>query len=188
MKVTRRDFIKVTGLGATTIALSQLGVDLGPAKAYAKKLKIKGAKETISICPFCSVSCHFIAHTRNGKVVSTEGDPGYPVSEGAVCAKGATMLSMINSHHRILKPKYRAPYSDHWEEKSWDWMLNQLARRIKETRDKNFKTYNDSGQRVNRVEEIFHLGSSQMSNEECSVVHQAMRALGVVHMDHQARI
>ncbi len=188
MKVTRRDFIKVTGLGAATIALSQLGVDLGPAKAYAKELKIKGAKETISICPFCSVSCHYIAHTRDGKVVSTEGDPGYPVSEGALCAKGATMNSMINSHHRVLKPMYRAPYSDRWEEKSWDWMLERLARRIKETRDQNFKTYNESGQRVNRVEEIFHLGSSQMSNEECAVVHQALRAMGVVHMDHQARI
>ena len=188
MDVTRRVFMKVTGAGAATIALSQLGFALAPANAYAKELKIKGAKEVISICPFCSVSCHYIAHVRDGKVVSTEGDPGYPVSEGALCAKGATMNSMINSHHRVLKPKYRAPYSDKWEEKSWEWMLEKLARNIKDTRDKNFKATNESGQVVNRVEEIFHLGSSQMSNEECSVVHQALRAMGVVHMDHQARI
>lgn len=188
MDVTRRVFMKVTGAGAATIALSQLGFGLGPAQAYAKELKIKGAKEVISICPFCSVCCHYIAHVRDGKVVSTEGDPGYPVSEGALCAKGATMNSMINSHHRVLKPKYRAPYSDKWEEKSWEWMLEKLARRIKDTRDKNFKATNESGQVVNRVEEIFHLGSSQMSNEECAVVHQALRSMGVVHMDHQARI
>lgn len=188
MEVTRRDFMKVTGLGAATIALSQLGVDLEPAKAYAKELKIKGTKEVISICPFCSVSCHYIAHVRDGKVVSTEGDPGYPVSEGALCAKGATMNSMINSHHRVLQPQYRAPYSDHWETKSWEWMLERLARKIKETRDLNFEAYNESGQRVNRVEAIFHLGSSQMSNEECAVVHQGLRSLGIVHMDHQARI
>jgi len=188
MSITRRDFIKLTGSGAAALAFGGIGFNLSCADSYSKKLKMKGAKEVISICPFCSVSCHFIAHVKNGKVVSTEGDPGYPVSEGALCAKGSTMLSMINSDHRILKPMYRAPYSDKWEEKDWDWMLEKVARNIKETRDKNFKTKNDEGQTVNRVDEIFHLGSSQMSSEECSVVHQALRSMGIVHMDHQARI
>ncbi len=188
MKVTRRELLKVAGAGAGAIALGGLGVSYLVTESYAKKLKTKGAKEVISICPFCSVSCHFICHVKGGKVVSTEGDPGYPVSEGALCAKGATMNTMINSDHRVTRPMYRAPYSDKWEEKSWDWMIERLAQKIKETRDKNFKQKNDAGQVVNRVDEIFHLGSSQMSNEECAVVHQAMRAMGVVHMDHQARI
>ncbi|RZB34691.1 MAG: formate dehydrogenase major subunit [Desulfobacteraceae bacterium Eth-SRB1] len=188
MEITRRGFVKLTGLGAASIALSQLGFDLGPAKAYAAGLKIKGAKEVISICPFCAVCCHFIAHVKDGKVINTEGDPGYPISEGALCAKGASMLPMINSDHRLLKPLYRAPYSDRWEEKSWDWMLTRLAQRMKDTRDNDFKRYNDKGETVNRVNSMFHLGSSQMDNEECAVVHQAMRALGIVHFDHQARI
>ena len=188
MNLTRRKFIKVTGLGAASIALSNVGFGLGCASGYSKKLKIKGAKEVISICPFCSVSCHFICHVKGGEVVSTEGDPGYPVSEGALCAKGATMMSMINSHHRVTKPMYRAPYSDKWEEKSWSWMLEKLAKKIKETRDKNFVAKNKDGQVVNRVDAMFHLGSSQMSNEECAVIHQALRAMGILHMDHQARI
>ena len=149
---------------------------------------MKGAKEVTSICPFCAVNCHFIAHVKGGKVVSTEGDPGYPISEGALCAKGATMNSMVNSTHRLLKPLYRAPFSDKWEEKSWDWMLDKLARKIKDTRDKTFRLKNDAGQTVNRIETMFHMGSSQMSNEEASVVVQAQRALGLVYLDHQARI
>ena len=188
MKITRRGFMKVTGLGAASIALSQLKFDLRPVRVHAARLKIRGAKETISICPFCAVCCHFIAHVRDGKIISTEGDPGYPVSEGALCAKGAAMLSMINNEHRLLKPLYRAPYSDHWEEKSWDWTLDRLAHRIKETRDKDFKRYNDKKEEVNRVESIFHLGCSIMDNEECALVHQAIRAQGIVHFDHQARI
>jgi formate dehydrogenase major subunit len=189
MKVTRRDFMKVTGLGAVCIAFSQVGCAASkPVKTYASTLKIRGAKEVISICGFCSVSCHLICHVKDGRVISAEGDPGYPVSEGALCAKGAATLAMINSDHRLFKPLYRAPYSDRWEEKSWDWILNRLATRIKETRDRDFKQYNDKKQQVNRVESMFHLGSSQLDNEECALVHQAIRALGVVHFDHQARI
>ncbi len=188
MKLTRRELLAVAGAGAGAIALGGLGVNYLITESYSKKLKIRGAKEVISICPFCSVSCHFIAHVKGGKVVSTEGDPGYPVSQGALCAKGSTMLSMINSDHRLLKPKYRAPFSDHWEEKSWDWMIEKLARRIKDTRDKHFITNNAEGKRVNRLETMFHAGSSQMSNEEAAVVVQGMRALGIVNIDHQARI
>jgi formate dehydrogenase major subunit len=188
MKITRRDLLKVTGAGAAGIALSNLGLTKAYAASYSRKLKIEGAKEVNSICPFCSVSCHFIAHVKSGKVVSTEGDSNYPVSEGALCAKGATMMSMINSDHRVLKPMYRAPFSDRWEEKDWDWMLERVARKIKETRDRDFKLTNSSGQKVNRIDSMFHMGSSQMSNEEASVVVQAIRAMGIVNIDHQARI
>lgn len=188
MKLTRRELLKLAGAGAGAVVLGGLGVNYLITESYAKKLKIKGAREVISICPFCSVSCHFIAHVKSGKVVSTEGDPGYPISEGALCAKGSTMLSMINSDHRLLKPLYRAPFSERWEEKSWDWMIEKVARRIKDTRDKHFITTNAEGQRVNRLETMFHAGSSQMSNEEAAVVVQAQRALGIVNIDHQARI
>ncbi len=188
MKVTRRELLKVAGAGAGALALGGLGVSYLVTESYAKDLKIKGAKEVRSICPFCAVSCRFIAHVKGGEVVSTEGDPGYPISEGALCAKGATMNSMVNSDHRVLKPLYRAPFSEKWEEKSWSWMIERLAKKIKETRDKSFTVKNAEGQVVNRLETMFHMGSSQMSNEEASVVVQAMRAMGIVYMDHQARI
>ena len=188
MNLTRRDVLKVAGAGAGAIALGSLGISYFVTESYAKKLKTKGAREVTSICPFCAVSCHFIAHVKGGKVVSTEGDPGYPISQGALCAKGSTMNSMVNSTHRLLKPLYRAPYSDKWEEKSYSWMIDRLARKIKETRDKTFTEKNAEGQVVNRLETMFHMGSSQMSNEEASVVVQAQRAMGIVYMDHQARI
>ncbi len=188
MECSRRWFLKLAGAGLASLPLTQLGFDLGSTRAYASGLKIKGAKEVISICPFCAVCCHFIAHVKDGKLVSTEGDPDYPVSEGALCAKGASMLSMHNGEHRLTKPLYRAPYSEKWEEKSWEWTLDTMAKRIKKTRDADFKLKNDLGQEVNRVESIFHLGTSQMDNEECTVVHQGVRSLGLVHFDHQARI
>lgn len=188
MQLDRRDFIKVTGAGIACLSLSQLGFDLRPVKAYAADLKIEGAQEVISVCPFCSVSCHIVAHVKNGKLVSTEGDPDYPINEGALCAKGAAMLSLTRNPHRVVKPMYRAPNSDKWEEKDWNFVFDRIAQRVKESRDKNLKLTNAKGQQVNRLDHVFALGTSHMDNEECALTHQAMRALGVVHMDHQARI
>lgn len=128
MKSTRRSFLKGVGAGVLCLTLGQLGFDLGEAQAYAGKLKIEGAKEVISVCPFCSVCCQVIAYVRDGKLVSTEGDPDFPVNEGALCAKGAALFSMYTNDHRLHKPLYRAPHSDAWVEKDWEWCLNQIAR------------------------------------------------------------
>ena len=188
MHYNRREFLKISGFGVAGLSLLQLGIDIKPVAAYAANLKIEGAREVISICPFCSVSCHIIAHVKDGQLVSTEGDPDYPINEGALCAKGAAMLSLTRNPHRVTTPLYRAPYSEKWEEKSWDWVLNRITERIKKTRDKGFINANAKGQRVNRLESLFALGTSHMDNEECALVHQGIRALGVVHVDHQARI
>lgn len=188
MQLNRRNFLKLAGAGATCLTLGQLGVDLSPVEAYAAGLKIDGAKEIFTVCPFCSVSCNAIGYVKDGKLVNTEGDPDYPVNEGSLCAKGAAMFSMTTSHHRVQKPLYRAPYSEKWEEKSWDWVLDRIARRIKDTRDKDLILKNEKGDAVNRLESMFLLGTSHADNEECAIAHQAMRGLGVVHMDHQARI
>ncbi len=188
MELTRRDFIKIVGIGFAGMALSPLGFAEELVAQQADGLKISGAKEVITVCPFCSVCCHIIAHVKDGRIVSTEGDPNHPINEGALCAKGSAMLSMVNSDRRIYKPLYRAPYSDKWEEKSWDWMFQRIAEKVKETRDAEFITNNQAGKLVNRTDSMFFLGSSQMSNEECTLTHQAIRGMGIVHIDHQARI
>ena len=53
---------------------------------------------------------------------------------------------------------------------------------------KKVTSSHSKGQTVNRLESIFMMGTSHASNEECAVIHQAMRGLGVVQMDHQARV
>ncbi len=187
MKWTRRDFMKLTGAGVAGLGLVQLGVDLGPARAYAAGLKTEGAKEVITVCPFCSVSCNIIGSVKDGKLVSTEGDPDYPINRGALCAKGAALLSMTRNEHRLTKPMYRAPNSDKWEEKSWDWMFERIAQRVKETRDKDFIFKDDKGRTVNRLETVFFHGTSHADNEELALAHQICKGLGLVYLDHQAR-
>ena len=78
--------------------------------------------------------------------------------------------------------------SDRWEEKEWDWALARIARLVKDTRDKDFITTNNKGQIVNRTESIGHLGSSNVDSEECWLMSVISRAMGMVYVDHQARV
>jgi formate dehydrogenase major subunit len=188
MSVSRRGFIKLLGAGTACLGLSKLGVDLAPAQAYAAGMKIEGAREVISICPFCSCGCNTLVHVKDGRIINVEGDPDYPISAGGLCAKGAALKSLHTSSERLTRPLYRAPGSAKWVEKDWNWMLDTIARKVKDQRDKDFTLKNADGVEVNRLESVFSLGSSQMSNEECAVAHQSLRSLGIVHMDHQARV
>lgn len=187
MNCSRRKFLKLAGAATACLTLGQLGFNLAEAQAYVGHLKIEGASEVISICPFCAVCCQVIGYARDGKLVDVEGDPDFPVNEGSLCAKGAALHTMYTNMHRLLKPLYRAPYSDKWEEKDWDWTLNQIARRIKDVRDRDFVERDSSKRLVNRLDTIFMMGTSHASNEECALMHQALRSLGILYMDHQAR-
>jgi len=188
MKVTRRDFIKVSGATATGLVLSQLGFDLSPVSAYAYKLRIKGAKETVTICPYCAVGCGIICHSSRGKVINTEGDPDHPINQGALCAKGAALYQWVVNEKRVTTPLYRAAGSSKWKSVSWDWALEEIAKRVKASRDKGFVKANGKGRVVNRTDSIAHVGSAALDNEECWTLQAMMRALGLVYIEHQARI
>jgi formate dehydrogenase major subunit len=75
-----------------------------------------------------------------------------------------------------------------YQEKSWDWAIAEIAKRVKATRDKDFIEKNAKGQVVNRLESIAHVGSAALDNEECWPLSTMMRALGLVWIEHQARI
>ncbi len=195
MGVTRREFLFITGATGAGLALTALGVDMRPVLAYAEELskidKIKSAKQTYSLCYYCSVSCGLICSTdpKTGKIINIEGDPDHPISEGALCAKGAGIFQMsARNEHRLTKALYRKPGGDKWEVKPMDWALNQIAKKIKSERDKSFIAKNDKGQVVNRIETLAHMGSSKLDNEECWMITTAMRSLGLTQIDHQARV
>jgi formate dehydrogenase major subunit len=47
------------------------GVNLAPVVAQAQQLRIKDAKVTPSVFPFCSVGCATLIHTVNRQVTAT---------------------------------------------------------------------------------------------------------------------
>jgi formate dehydrogenase major subunit len=123
-----------------------------------------------------------------GKIINVEGDPDHPINEGSLCAKGAALSQLANNENRVTTPLYRKPYSTKWQEVSWDWALWTIAKRIKKTRDDTFRKRNSKGSIVNRTTAIAEVGSAALDNEECWLIQAMMRALGLVYIEHQARI
>jgi anaerobic selenocysteine-containing dehydrogenase len=192
MKLSRRDFLKLSGATTGSLLLPTGAVLAAKGKTFPLH---KPIGETPTICCFCGVGCGAIvasAPDPDGKlrVVNIEGDPDHPINQGTLCSKGQA-LAQINldvGKKRLTKPLYRAPGSLEWEEKSWEWTIEEIAKRIKATRDKYFMVRDDEGRTVNRLEAIASLGGAALDNEECSLITKLMRSLGLVYIEHQARI
>jgi formate dehydrogenase major subunit len=192
-QMTRRDFVKLGAVSAGAVGATPLGFDLAEAVQVKRDLRIEGAKEVHSLCPYCAVGCSIIAYTKDdgkghAKLLQIEGDPDSPIKEGRLCPKGATSMQLAVSTRRVEKPLYRAPGSDKWQEISWDEMLDKLAQRIKESRDATFVTTDAKGNTVNRCEGVAFAGGAAFSSEEGYLAAKLMRTLGVVHIEQQARV
>ncbi len=191
MKLDRRQFIQISGATAAGLAVSRLGFDLKPVKVHARMIKTKYARETSTICCYCAVGCGAIVHTSkrgDGRVINIEGDPDHVINRGSLCSKGASLRQLVENENRLTQPQYRAPNSDKWQSVSWDWALSTIADRIKSTRDATFTRKNEKGQVVNRTTGIASVGSAAIDNEECWTLQALMRAMGLVYIEHQARI
>jgi formate dehydrogenase major subunit len=194
MELDRRDFLKASGAGLGGIIIWRaLGSD---KKGFPKDITLKKVPigETPTICCYCSVGCGAVVATSEDKklAVNLEGDPDHPINQGALCPKGQAMLQINNVNgkinpYRLTKPLRRAPGASDFTEISWDDAIAIIAARVKETRDSTFiKT--DDGKTVNRTEAIGSLGGGELDNEECYILAKMNRALGLVYMEHCARL
>jgi formate dehydrogenase major subunit len=193
MNVSRRTFIKATLTGGS--AVSAFGFNLAPVRAQTQGLKIARTSETRSICPYCSVSCGVIIHTLGDKsknavaqVVHVEGDPDHPINRGTLCPKGASLEQDILNERRLTKPQVRRPGSDRWEDISWEQAFDEIARKVKTTRDATFVERDQAGLTVNRCEGIGWTGGCTDTNELNFLAVKAMRSLGVCYFETQARV
>jgi formate dehydrogenase major subunit len=153
-----------------------------------KAPRIRGAQVTTSVCPYCAVGCSQLIYTKGGKVIDIEGNPDSPINEGTLCPKGANTFQLAINPHRIKKVLYRAPYSDHWEERSLDWAMERIAQRVKETRDADFVERRD-GTELNHLTTIACLGGATLDNEENYLIKKLFNGgLGVLPIENQARI
>lgn len=190
MELSRRDFLKASGAGVGGLfLLGALDPDLALAVSHKFLPLKKEIGEKTTICPYDASGCGFIVATQNGKVVNIEGDPDHPINRGSGCAKGASMRQLsADNPWRLSKVLYRRPGGTDWEERDWDWALTEIARKIKDTRDANFTEQDSGGNVVNRTDAIANLGGSALDNEECYLLAKLTRALGVVYLEHHARI
>jgi formate dehydrogenase major subunit len=190
-RVSRRDFLKLSAAGTGGGSLL-LAAGLGPAEGAGEVKLHKKIGEAYTICPYCSCGCGIVVATNEeGHIVNIEGDPDHPTNRGALDPKSVSIPQMSTSPLRLSTVMYRAPNSDRWEVKTWEWATNQIAKRIKQTRDDTFVStvkVEDKDVTVNRTEGLAWLGGAANNSEECYLATKFCRALGVVYLENQARI
>jgi formate dehydrogenase major subunit len=207
--LNRRDFLRHSvGGGFSLGGFLGLGLDLRAAQQETRRFKFANTREVPSVCPYCAVGCGQLVSVRPDdrgtlQIVNIEGNPDSPVSRGTLCPKGAATYQLAVNDNRVTKILYRAPGGTEWETKPLDWAMEQIARRVKETRDATFRETADydlngnpfrdaDGKAVSKVVNhtlaIGSLGGATMDNEWNYVQTKLMRALGVVAIENQARI
>jgi formate dehydrogenase major subunit len=200
--ISRRDMLRGATAGGFALggALA-LGADLAQAKTVAQQLKVAGAREVPSVCPYCAVGCGTlisVARDANGndRIINIEGNPDSPISEGNLCPKGAATLQLAVNPLRTTRVKHRRPGGTEWEEMSLEDAMSRIAELVKDTRDRTFqRTFRTTGADGNQVDKVVNhtlaigsLGGATMDNEWNYVHLKLMRALGVVFLENQARI
>jgi formate dehydrogenase major subunit len=193
----RRAFLRRSAAGFSLGGLLGLGLDVRAARAEAGRLAFARIREVPSVCPYCAVGCGQLVGVKDGKIVNVEGNPDSPINRGTLCPKGAASYQLAVNDLRAQKVLYRAPGASAWEEKSLAWAMDQIAQRVKATRDATFREFADTdlegnklpkAKRVNHTLAIASLGGATMDNEWNYVQAKLLRGLGVVAIENQARI
>ena len=197
MEISRRDFLKLSGGAAGTAVALNFLPDTSLLAAPREFPLQNWVTEKPTICCFCSVGCGAIVHTYADGTIKIEGDPDHPINKGALCPKGQAIVQIhqVNGKpnpQRLTTPLYRKGGTTEWQEKTWEEIIPMIAERIKTTRDEYFITQatNASGATVtvNRCEAIGQFGGGELDNEECYLATKMGRALGLVFMEHCARL
>ena len=194
-KLTRRDFIRSNRRRGRRGRDSALGFDVAHAVEVKQSLRIAGAKEVHSLCPYCAVGCALVAYTKQDaqghtQLLQIEGDPDSPVNEGRLCPKGATAMQLAVSSRRVRE----APLPGAGQRPLGG---DQLGRRCwtgwpsasRTSRDATFVTVD--AERATPSTDARASPSPvapRSASEEGYFAAKLMRTLGVVHLEQQARV
>ncbi len=157
-------------------------------KTRAMHARTDDAEVARSICPFCAVGCGQLIYHKDGKLVSIEGDPESPISQGNLCPKGAASYQLLTHSGRETTIKYRAPRAKEWTHISLDRAMDMVADRLWDSRKRTF-TKEKNGSVVNHTTGVCHLGGATLDNEENYLIKKLFTGgLGMVCVSNQARI
>ncbi len=107
--ISRRDFLKLTGLGAAATVLT----GCGPATRYVVRLpyydmpeysKMGESTYFATTCTECPAGCGLIMRTFEGRAIKAEGNPNHPVNHGKLCSRGLVGVQGLYNPDRIKGP------------------------------------------------------------------------------------
>jgi formate dehydrogenase major subunit len=164
------------------------GIESMSDETRALRPRTEGADVTQSVCPYCGVGCGQLIFHKDGRVLSVEGNPASPISEGHLCPKGAATFELLTHAARATRVKYRAPGAGAWQEIDLETAMDMVADRVWRSRERHFQESRD-GAALMQCPSIAHLGGATLDNEENYLIKKLFTAgLGMVAVSNQARI
>lgn len=137
---TRRDFIKITGLGAA-------GLGVGSAAAYNllkgsslwDSTTIDDTERLPTYCEVCFWKCAAWVYKEKGKLTKVVGNPEDPHCFGRLCPRGTGGLGMYYDEDRLTTPLIRVTGNGKqtYRKASWDEALNLIAENMKKIAEKH---------------------------------------------------
>lgn len=124
-KISRRDFLKVSGIGVTAAAVL---TGCGPSsryvvrQAYAEMPEYnQTGKSTYyaTTCRECPAGCGIIMRTVEGRAIKAEGNPDHPVNKGKLCSRGLTSVQGLYNPDRIGGPQHRSRGTMNFNPMEW---------------------------------------------------------------------
>jgi anaerobic selenocysteine-containing dehydrogenase len=109
-KLSRRDFLKIAGISAATIAVL---TGCGPASRYVSRTPYTKMPEYTynglstyyaTTCRECPAGCGLVVRTMQGRALKVEGNKNHPVNLGKTCSRGQASLQGLYNPDRIQHP------------------------------------------------------------------------------------
>ncbi len=132
-KPTRRQFIKIAGLGAGVAAGSGLVSNLwGLDPDMVPDPKTDGDKIVPTFCEICFWKCGVLAHVKDGRLTKLVGNPDHPLSRGRLCPRGTGGMGLLYDPDRLKRPLIRRDKrgSQVFEEVDWKTALDHVAEKL----------------------------------------------------------
>ena len=128
-----------------------------------------------SICTFCGVGCGLGLRVEDGRVVGVEPQPGHPVSQGQLCAKGWSTSFAIDQANRLREPLIKE--HGQFRQASWDEALQRIASEFR------------AAQEAAGANGVGVISCARATNEDNYAAQKFARAvLHTNNVDHCARI
>ncbi|GAB4399331.1 MAG: hypothetical protein OHK0031_18610 [Anaerolineales bacterium] len=130
---SRRDFLKLAGLGAATATVL---TGCGPASRYVVREPYTKMPEYTyngqstfyaTTCRECAAACGLVIRTHQGRAIKAEGNPYNPVNLGKTCARGQASLQGLYNPDRIQNPGQHARGEKTFTEMDWEAAIGVLG-------------------------------------------------------------
>jgi len=139
IKVNRRGFFKWGAIAGTTATLPLWIQKLMPSPIGMREPRVRPQGEEHflpSVCNCCDAGCGVLVRVISGQAVGIKGNPHHPISQGALCPKGFTLVQELYHPDRVKTPLKRQGDrgSGDWKPISWDEAINEIASELKKIR------------------------------------------------------